>query len=123
MFQITVTDNFSSAHSLRGYPGKCANTHGHNFDVKLTLNAHNLDELGMIIDFAIVKEKLCDALQTLDHKDLNSLPMFKDINPTSENIAKYIHDDLTKKLEASGVELSAVEVSENPSSSATYLKE
>ena len=66
MFQITVTDNFSSAHSLRGYPGKCANTHGHNFDVKLTLNAHNLDELGMIIDFAIVKEKLRDALQILE---------------------------------------------------------
>lgn len=100
MYKITVNDDFSSAHFLREYRGKCERLHGHNWKVSVSILSEKLNSKGMIIDFKILKTKLYEVLKNLDHKCLNDISYFKRHNPTSENIAKYIHDQIKKKLKA-----------------------
>jgi 6-pyruvoyltetrahydropterin/6-carboxytetrahydropterin synthase len=119
MYSIKVEANFSSAHNLRGYKGKCEELHGHNWKVELVIAKNKLDKLGMVADFRLVKDKLNMVLEKLDHKYLNNLPYFKKVNPTSENIAKYICDCL--KHQVPGIK--SVTVWESENSSATYYHE
>jgi len=98
MFTIEAFANFSSAHKLRGYKGKCENIHGHNWKVGVSLSSEELNKIGIVMDFKDVKKTLKDLLQELDHKDLNKLQFFKKVNPTSENIARYIYNRLKKKM-------------------------
>ena len=116
MFEIKVDSEFSAAHSLRGYRGRCEELHGHNWKVELVVAGKKLDKIGMLIDFKQIKSHLNKILQGLDHKHLNRLTYFKRINPTSENISRYIYDKL--KSRASGLKL--VTVWESESSSASY---
>lgn len=94
MYEVKIVSEFSGAHRLRHYKGKCEDLHGHNWKVEVAVEKDKLDKIGMVVDFRELKEKLKATLNTLDHKYLNDLPHFKDINPTSENIAKLIHDEL-----------------------------
>ena len=98
MYEIKVTDEFSGAHSLRHYKGKCEGLHGHNWKIEVIVYSNTLDDKGMIMDFKILKEKLKKVLYSFDHKYLNNIPYFKKKNPTSENIAKFIHDALAKNI-------------------------
>ena len=116
MYKIEVFSDFSSAHKVRGYKGKCENIHGHNWKVGVELSSDKLNEIGIVADFRDVKKRLEDILQRLDHKDLNSLPYFKKVNPTSENIAKFIFDELKKKK----LPASSVSVWEADDAKATY---
>ena len=90
MFEVMVLGEFSSAHNLRGYKGKCEDLHGHNWKVELIAQNNALDATGMVVDFRELKAKLNNVLEELDHKYLNDIDYFKKVNPTSENIAKYI---------------------------------
>ncbi len=116
MYSIKVEMTFSSAHNLRGYRGKCESLHGHNWKIEVEMKKDELDKIGMVMDFKFLKAKLRKILDELDHKYLNNLAYFKKVNPTSENLAKYIYD----KLKAKGVRASLVRVWENSTSSATY---
>lgn len=116
MYSIKVEGNFSSAHNLRGYKGKCEELHGHNWKAEIVLVKEKLDKIGMVADFKYLKDKLNKVLDKLDHKYLNKLAYFKKVNPTSENIAKYIYDCL--KPQTPG--LKSVTVWESDNSSATY---
>lgn len=119
MFEIKVTGEFSAAHNLREYRGKCEELHGHNWKIEVVVSGVNLDKAGMIIDFKQIKSRLNKVLDKLDHKYLNRLNYFKRANPTSENIAKYIHDNLKTKV--TGLKL--VTVWESDNSSASYYGE
>ncbi len=90
MFEISVVMDFSAAHNLRGYKGKCEALHGHNWKVEAVFAAKSLDRIGMVEDFSSVKERLRSVLAALDHRYLNDVAPFKKVNPTSENIAKFI---------------------------------
>jgi len=116
MYKLKVEGNFSSAHNLRGYKGKCEDLHGHNWRVEITVASSELDDIGMLLDFKFLKKKLNAVLEKMDHKYLNKLVQFKKINPTSENIAKYIYDQLKPRIPL----LDSVTVWENSTSSATY---
>lgn len=116
MYSIKIEENFSSAHSLRGYKGKCEELHGHNWKVEVVACREKLDNLGMVLDFKYLKNELKKILEKLDHKHLNNISYFKKVNPTSENIARYIYDQL--KLKISDVD--SVTVWESENSSATY---
>ncbi len=116
MYKVKVEANFSSAHNLRGYKGKCEELHGHNWKVEMLAGQSKLDKIGFVLDFKYMKKILNDALEELDHKYLNKLAYFKKINPTSENIAKYIYDKLKPKIPV----LISVTVWENPASCAIY---
>lgn len=98
MFDIFTETHFSSGHHLRDYPGNCEKPHGHNWKVEVTVRADSLDQLGMGLDFRDLKGALKEIIDDLDHRDLNEHPAFRRINPSSENIAKYIFDELKKKL-------------------------
>lgn len=116
MYSVKIEANFSSAHNLRGYKGRCEDLHGHNWKVELEVVNGRLDKLGMVADFRILKNKLNKVLDKLDHKYLNALPYFKKMNPTSENIAKYIYDCLEPQVPW----IKAVTVWESDNSLATY---
>jgi len=116
MYRIKVEGNFSGAHNLRGYKGKCEELHGHNWTVQIEVYAERLDKGGMVLDFKYLKEKLKQVLDKIDHKYLNRIPYFKKVNPTSENLAKYIYDKLKKEI----LNLKSVTVWESENSCATY---
>jgi 6-pyruvoyltetrahydropterin/6-carboxytetrahydropterin synthase len=94
MYRVRVIDNFSSAHNLRNYEGNCERLHGHNWKVEVYLQSEKLDDTGMLVDFKILKKELKNILGELDHIYLNEHNYFKTVNPTSENICKYIYDRL-----------------------------
>ncbi len=89
---------FSSAHNLRNYNGKCENMHGHNWRVRLYLKRDVLDETGFVMDFKEVDRILKKITDKLDHRNLNCVKPFDAINPTAENIARYIFDDAVKEV-------------------------
>jgi len=123
MFEITVKTDFSSAHNLRGYNGKCEEIHGHNFKVSVTVSGEKLDDIGLVIDFKILKEKANKIISRLDHKYLNNLSEFTKINPSSENIAKYIFKEMDKELKGENAKIKRVVVWESDSSCATYYED
>lgn len=95
MFRVRVIQYFNGAHNLRNYHGKCENLHGHNWKVEAYLKGDNLNKTEMLVDFKILKARLKEILETLDHKYLNEqVEFFKTNNPTSENIAVYIYNSL-----------------------------
>lgn len=110
MYILTVEDNFASAHQLREYKGKCENLHGHNWKVELRLKGQTLDSTGMLIDFGDVKVILKEILAYLDHKNLNEVPPFDKINPTSENVAEYIYEKASEKVRETGRDLAVYSV-------------
>jgi len=120
MFDISIKTHFAGAHHLRDYPGDCEKPHGHNWKVKVTVRATELDKLGMGIDFKILKKYVAQVIDTLDHQDLNEHPSFQDQNPSSEHISVYIYDQLKDVLQHDRYHLYCVTVHETDSSGLTY---
>ena len=118
MFELIIRDHIASAHLLRGYPGKCQNLHGHTWKVEVSIQRQDLDELGMVADFAELKKQLKDFLEHLDHTNLNDIDYFKTVNPTAENLAKYIYDRFSKEVQP--LALTRVTVWESERCSASY---
>src|SRR5450755_3146019 len=98
MFQVSVEETFSAGHALRGYRGKCENTHGHNYRVRVTLEGAQLDSIGLLCDFTELKQVLRGIIASLDHQFMNDLEMFRAVNPSAENMAKYFYDEITRQL-------------------------
>lgn len=121
MYRIGVWDHFSSAHYLRNYQGKCEHIHGHNWKVEVVLEGGQLDKSGMLLDFGILKKHLKDIMAILDHKCLNEdVEFFKEISPSSENIARFIFQELSKRLENKDVKVFEVRVFESENSYAIF---
>ncbi len=116
MFEVRVETNFSSAHHLLNYKGKCENMHGHNWKVEVAVRGDVLDKSNILIDFKILKKKVNEVIDYLDHKDLNELPEFKGVSPSSEIIAKYIFEKVKEEFEG----VYKVSVYETPTSCAVY---
>ncbi len=118
-----VEERFSAAHQLRGYKGKCENMHGHNFKVQVFVSADMLNEIDLAIDFHDLKAILKDTLSGLDHAFLNDVFPFTEINPSSENICKWVYDNVKKKVNEDHIAVSAVTVWESDTASATYYED
>lgn len=118
MFTVKVRTNFSSAHNLRGYKGKCEDLHGHNWRVDVSVASEKLDNIGMVVDFKLLKREVNAIISLLDHKYLNDTDRFREHNPTSENIARYIYEKLSEMRPDLAVK--EVTVWETDTSSATY---
>jgi 6-pyruvoyltetrahydropterin/6-carboxytetrahydropterin synthase len=123
VFEVYVRTDFSAAHSLRGYKGNCARTHGHNWIVEVFVKCKKLDEIGIGVDFRDVKKSLKDVLKALDHFNLNELPAFREANPTSENIARFLYHELGRRLNSDVANVAKVKVSETPGAGASYWEE
>ncbi len=120
MYDIFIKTHFAGAHHLRDYPGDCEQPHGHNWKVKVTVRANELDELGMGIDFKILKKHVNVIIDELDHRDLNEMDAFSDVNPSSEHIAKFVFDNLQDSLQSNRYKLYSVSVMETDTSGLTY---
>ena len=120
MYEIFVERHFDAAHALRGYKGKCEALHGHRFKVVAKVRAKQLDDIGLAYDFAELKRNLDEILASFDHTCLNDVSPFNEINPSSENIAVAIYEELNRKLADEPVTLSSVEVWESPVTGIAY---
>ena len=100
MFTLSVEKVISTAHHLRDYDGPCARVHGHNWRIKFEVQADEVDDSGIAIDFSELDSKLWEVIGPFDHQLINSVPPFDEINPTAENLVKYFYDQLKSKLEA-----------------------
>ena len=118
MYTVKVRSQFSGAHNLREYKGKCEDLHGHIWIIELAVCSDRLDKAGMVVDFKKLKDMLNEVISELDHKYLNDVVYFKDNNPTSEKIAQYVY----RKIRDKDPELDIKEITvwETDSSSATY---
>ena len=117
MYRLRVETQFDAAHKMIGYEGKCSRLHGHTWKVEVFVVGEKLNAVGVLVDFNVIKERLDEITETLDHSFLND---FKEIgNPTCENVAKYIF----KKLKGlPDVELEKVRIWESPKSYAEYFE-
>jgi len=120
MFEVSVEQSFAAGHALRNYHGKCENVHGHNYKVRITVAGERLDTTGLLVDFVEVKRLMGTVIDYLDHRFINDLPPFDEINPSAENIAKYFYDRVQEGLNDDGVRISEVKVWETDTSSAVY---
>ena len=121
MFEVSVEQTFAAGHALRNYKGKCENVHGHNYRVRVTIAGEQLDPTGLLVDFVEVKRVMGDAIEYLDHRFINDLPPFDEINPSAENIAKYFYDRVSTGLKTDvPVKIAEVCVWETDTSSAVY---
>jgi len=120
MFELKVVSHFAAAHQLQMVAKKCENLHGHNWKIDVVLQADRLNRLGMVVDFKEVKAHLNEVLGELDHAFLNDLESFKNTNPTTENIAKSICEELAGRL-PQGVRVKSVTSWESDRCGATYV--
>ena len=120
MYEVSVEQHFDAAHYLRDYQGKCESLHGHRYKVVAKVKASQVDEVGLAYDFTVLKHHLADILSRFDHTCLNDVPPFDKVNPSSENIASTIYNELGPKLSGDPVLLSCVEVWESPDSWVAY---
>ena len=120
MYRLKVKSEFSAAHNLREYRGKCEALHGHNWKVEVVIAAVETDAQGFVIDFHEIKEKLKRVLEQLDHGYLNKISYFKTHNPTSENLARYIFEKLGPEFKLRKAVLQEVTVWESDNCCATY---
>ncbi len=124
MYEVFIKTHFSSAHYLRNYPGNCEHLHGHNWDVEVVVGARELDSIDVALDFRALKGIVAEVMAELDHRNLNEHPAFREQNPSSELLAKYIYDQVKEAISSyPGVEMRRVQVCETSSSGVIYFEE
>jgi len=122
MYEVAIKAHFDAAHALRDYGGKCEKLHGHRYEVAVCVASPSLDERGLAYDFNLLKKTLRERiLARLDHVNLNETPPFDRLNPSAENIARYIYDELREAFPE--VQLKWVRVWESPDAWATYYED
>jgi len=119
-FELSIETHFSAAHQLRDYPGDCARLHGHNWHVTLYVECTELDDLGLGIDYKIMKNELKQALAPWDHYNLNDVPPFDRINPSSENVARELYHEMHRRLGNDRLRVSRIDISETCTAKVTY---
>ena len=124
MFEVMIERNFSSAHQLRGYRGKCENLHGHNYKIEIYARGRELDKTGLLVDFVELKAAADEIVNYLDHRNINELPPFdEELNPSAENLARYILERVAHRVGDERVQVYKVRCFETPTSVATYQVE
>ena len=123
MFDVEIRRTFSAAHQLKGYDGDCKNLHGHNYSVVVHVAAEKLNDIGIALDFKLLKAALDEVISGYDHRNLSELPEFRSVNPTSEILAKTIYDRMGAKLNGNGIKVTKVRIGESENSAITYSEE
>ena len=122
-YTLKVVSDFASAHTLRGYPGACSRMHGHNWKVETEIEASSLDETGMAIDFKTIRQATIRLTDKLDHRYLNEIKPFDEINPTAENIAATLFKDLSTALNTNSIRVKAITLWETERACVRYTKD
>ncbi|MEE9492374.1 MAG: 6-carboxytetrahydropterin synthase QueD [Gammaproteobacteria bacterium] len=122
IYTLKIITDFASAHTLSNYPGACSQMHGHNWKVEVEVEATELDNVGMGIDFKVIKRATRDLAKQLDHRYLNDLEPFKSVNPTAENIAAYFYRSLSRQLNSSTIRVDSVTLWETERACVRYAE-
>jgi len=123
LWRLTVRGEFASAHALRHYQGKCESLHGHNYAVEMVVEGETLTpDTELVVDFSILKKELRTELGLIDHVNLNEYPPFDTVNPSSENLARYLYRRMKARLSEMPVRLYSLTVGETAMQSATYME-
>ncbi len=123
MFELMIEESFSAAHRLRNIKGSKEKIHGHNWKIQLYILSKDLTPNGISIEFGELKKELRGLIEPLDRSCINEVFPFTEINPTSENLSKWIYDTLSKRLDTEDLEVSRIVVSEVEGVSATYFED
>ena len=121
MYELKIVTHFAAAHQLTMVGAKCENMHGHNWKIEVHVKGQRLDEGDVLIDFGEIKMHVADIMKGLDHRYLNELAQFTDHQPSSENIAHFIADELQKRIDRPGINVSRVAAWESDDACATYI--
>jgi 6-pyruvoyltetrahydropterin/6-carboxytetrahydropterin synthase len=122
--EVSIEMEFSSAHALRGYRGKCENTHGHNYRVEVHVRGERLNDIGLLVDFRDLKEATKRVVDYLDHKNINDLPPFDtEMNPSAENLSMFFLHEVGRAVDDERVQVYKVRVWETSTCSATFSRE
>jgi 6-pyruvoyltetrahydropterin/6-carboxytetrahydropterin synthase len=119
MYALSVEKIISTAHRLRDYDGPCERIHGHNWKIRMDVRAASLDEIGIAVDFVVLQDILDEVAGPFDHQLLNDIPPFDALNPTAENLVKYLYDKI-KVLLPKGIDLKKVTVWETDNCLVSY---
>jgi len=122
-YNLKVVSDFAAAHALRDYPGDCRRLHGHNWKLEVEVVSSELDALGMVIDFKAIKQAARRVTDELDHRFLNEVPPFDQLNPTAENMAAYLYRRLSEELNDGRVRVHAVTLWETERACVRYTEE
>ncbi|MBI3649586.1 MAG: 6-carboxytetrahydropterin synthase QueD [Acidobacteria bacterium] len=121
MYEVMIEEEFSAAHALRGYRGKCENLHGHNYKVEVYVRGKDLDHIGMLVDFTHLKAVTRQLIRALDHRNLNELPPFdQELNPSAENLAGFLLHHIAQQVNTERAKVYKIRVWETSTSSATF---
>lgn len=120
MYELKIITQFGAAHQLKDTGGECENLHGHNWKIEVYVKGKRLDENGLLVDFKIIKNETKEIIEKMDHKYLNELAWFRDMNPTSENISRLIYELLGQKINNKDIWVSRVTTWESDTACATY---
>lgn len=122
-YTLKIVTDFASAHTLREYPGACSRMHGHNWKTEVEVLATGLDSVGMGIDFKEIKKATKLVTDKLDHRYLNEIPPFHEINPTAENIAAFIYKGVSELINNERIKVSAVTLWETERACVRYQED
>ncbi len=120
MYELMITSQFAAAHQLKEFHGGCENLHGHNWRVEVHVRGSRLEDNGLLLDFREIKQATKETLDDLDHHFLNEVDAFKDMNPSSENIARHIFKRLSRSLDSENIRVSKVTAWESDNACASY---
>jgi 6-pyruvoyltetrahydropterin/6-carboxytetrahydropterin synthase len=126
VYEISKDFLFSAAHQIRFHPGKCERLHGHNWRIRLHARASRLNHLSMVVDFADLQRIVAEIGARFDHRNVNEVPPFDEVNTTAELLARFFYVETSRLLaerEGGRVTVSKVEVWENEGSLAVYREE
>ena len=122
MYEVTVKTGFSAAHQLRLYDGKYENLHGHNWSAQVKVEADELDAMGVGIDFVKLKQFVGEILAALDYQNINEVPPFDELNPSAENIARWLFLKLKVEVNSNSTRVKRVEICEMEGCGASYFE-
>lgn len=125
MFELSVTAEFCAAHAIV-IAGAREALHGHNFKVTAVIAGPDLDREGLLCDFHVVERELGGIIGRYSNKTLNDAKPFDKMNPSAENLARVIAEELSLRLGsalAGRASVRSVSVTEAPGCIATYLSE
>jgi 6-pyruvoyltetrahydropterin/6-carboxytetrahydropterin synthase len=123
MYEVEIITSFAAAHRLRNYNGKCEHLHGHNYRIHVIARADAPGDGGMVIDFGDLKKATVAVVEELDHKYLNEIEPFDRIDPSAENIARFLFDAIETRLDWQAGILHSVSVWESDTSRAAYIRD
>jgi 6-pyruvoyltetrahydropterin/6-carboxytetrahydropterin synthase len=111
---------FCAAHQVRLSESRCEALHGHNYRVLVHAEAEKLDEVSYVLDFAALKQAAVEATARFDHQNLNEVEPFTKLNPTAEELARHLCEELARRFDDGRVRIHKVEVFETDNNRAEY---